>query len=253
MDIYLVFMILAVSSFAPPIVYMIWLRNSERFSLEPMWQVFKVFVWGAIFGVIIASLLSLAVVYLLDSIVDRPYMFGWERDFFVGLFLVIVIAPLVEEVAKGLGVLTAQHEITEAEDGLVYGASAGLGFAATENLLYGAIAYGVGGLSASLLVIAVRSVSSALLHAGASSVMGYGIGRNIVSNGLYSVLPFYLLAVLMHAAFNFIASLQDIFEGEVFGVSFAVLTLFIAVAFAVAVITIVRLKIMKIDREPGLA
>ncbi|MCK4444645.1 MAG: hypothetical protein KAW09_08885, partial [Thermoplasmata archaeon] len=73
MDIYLVFIILALSSFAPPLVYMIWLRNSERFSKEPMGQVFKVFIWGAIFGVIIASLLSLAIMYILDSVVDRPY------------------------------------------------------------------------------------------------------------------------------------------------------------------------------------
>ena len=251
MDIYLVFIILALSSFAPPLVYMIWLRNSERFSKEPMGQVFKVFIWGAIFGVIIASLLSLAIMYILDSVVDRPYMFGWERDFFVGLLLVVVIAPFVEELAKGLGVFTAQHEITEAEDGLVYGASAGLGFAATENMLYGAVAYGVGGLEASLLLIALRSISSALLHAGASSVMGYGIARSIVSNGRYRMFPFYLLAVLMHAVFNFIASLQKIFDGEVLGVSFALLTLFIAIAFAVAAVTIVRLKIMKIDREPG--
>ncbi len=250
MDILTVFMILVASSFLPPIVYMIWLRNSERFSKEPLGQVFKVFIYGAIFGVIIASLLSLAILNILDSWLDRPYLFGWDTDVLVGLLLVIVIAPFVEELAKGVGVYTAHYEITEAEDGLVYGASAGLGFAATENLLYGTLAYYVGGLEVSLILIAVRSISSAFLHASASSVMGYGIGRSIVSGGRFKVFPFYLLAVLMHGAFNLIASLQDMFKGEILGISFAVIALFIAIAFAVSAITIVRLKIMKIDRGP---
>ncbi len=250
MDIYAVFIILVLFSFAPPIVYMVWLRNSERFSKEPMSQVFKVFIWGAIFGVIIAALLSLAILNIIDSFVDRPYLFGWESEFFIGLLLVIVIAPFVEELAKGVGVFTAHDEITEAEDGLVYGASAGLGFAATENLLYGLLAYGLSGLEVSLFLIALRSVSSAFLHASASSVMGYGIARSIVSSGVHGAFPFYLLAVIMHATFNFIASIQDMFEGEILGVSFAMIALFIAIAFAVAAITIVRLKIMKIDRGP---
>lgn len=251
MDIALVFLILVLSSFIPPFGYMVWLRNSERFSKEPLLQVVKVFAWGAIFGVIIASILSLAILSILDAVVDRPYLFGWDRVFFVNLLLVIVIAPFVEELAKGVGVYTAHYEITEPEDGLVYGASAGLGFAATENLLYGTLAYYVGGLEVSLILIAVRSISSAFLHASASSVMGYGIGRRVVSNGRYSILPYYLLAVLMHATFNYIASLQDFFEGELLGVSFAVIALFIAIAFSAAAITIVRLKLMKIDRTTG--
>jgi RsiW-degrading membrane proteinase PrsW (M82 family) len=251
MDIVLVFLILILSSFIPPLAYMVWLRNSERFSKEPMAQVLKVFIWGAIFGVIIASILSYAVLMVIDSAVDRPYLFGWDRDIFITLLLVIIIAPLVEELAKGVGVYTAHYEITEPEDGLVYGASAGLGFAATENLLYGTLAYYMGGLEVSLFLIGLRSVSSAFLHASASSVMGFGIGRSIVSEGRYKVLPFYLLAVLMHGAFNFIASLQDFFSGEIMGISFAVIALIIAIVFAVSAITIVRLKIMKVDMEPG--
>jgi RsiW-degrading membrane proteinase PrsW (M82 family) len=251
MDIVLVFLILVASSFVPPLLYMVWLRNSERYSKEPMSQVFGVFIWGAIFGVIIASILSLAVHYVLDSFVDRVYLFGWDRDFFITLLLVIIVAPIVEELAKGVGVYTAHLEITEAEDGLVYGAAAGLGFAATENLLYGVLAFYMGGLEVSLFLIGLRSVSSALLHASASSIMGYGIGRNIVSEGRFKILPFYLVAVLMHGTFNFIASLQDLFVGEIMGVSFAFIALLIAIIFAVSAITLVRLKIMKIDMEPG--
>jgi RsiW-degrading membrane proteinase PrsW (M82 family) len=251
MDIVLVFLILVASSFVPPLVYMVWLRNSERFSKEPLWQVLKVFIYGAIFGVIIAALLSYAILSILDSAVDRPYLFGWDRDVLIGLMLVIVMAPLIEEAAKGVCVYIAHDEITEAEDGLVYGASAGLGFAATENLMYGALAYYVGGLEASLFLIGLRSVSSAFLHASASSVMGYGIGRSIISEGRYKVLPFYLLAVLMHGAYNFIASLEDFFSGEILGISFALIALVIAIVFAVSAITIVRLKLMKFDMEPG--
>jgi RsiW-degrading membrane proteinase PrsW (M82 family) len=252
MDIVFVVLILVLSSFIPPIIYMMWLRNSERFSKEPWVQVFKTFIYGAVFGVIIALVLSLAISMVLGGFVDRIYLFGWDQDIVQTILLVVIIAPFVEEFAKGVGVYTAHQEITEPEDGLVYGASCGLGFAATENVMYGLIAYSAGGLGASLLLIGIRSISSALLHASATSVMGYGIGRSLVSGGRFSVIPYYLLAVLMHAVFNYIASLQDLYAGEVMGVSFALVALVIAIAFAVSAITIVRLKIMKIDREPGL-
>ena len=75
------------------------------------------------------------------------------------------------------------------------------------------------------------------------------IGRDV--EGRYKILPFYLVAVLMHGTYNFIASLQNFFEGEVMGVSFAFIALFMAIVFAVSAITLVRLKIMKIYMEPG--
>lgn len=251
MDPLLVALILILSSFLPPVIYMVWLRNSERFSKEPWSRVLTVFAFGAVFGVIIAVALTLAIQMVLGSLVDRVYLFGWDQDVFMPLLLVVVIAPFVEEGAKGIGVYLAQFEITEPEDGLVYGASSGLGFAATENLAYGVWAYFLGGIEASLILIALRSVSSALLHASASSVVGYGVGKSIVSEGRYGVLPFYLVAVLMHAAFNGVASLQEMFaEEEILGISFALIALVILIVFAVSVITIVKLKIMKVDREP---
>lgn len=250
MDPSLVLIILILSSFLPPIIYVVWLRNSERFSKEPWGQVFLVFIYGAIFGILIALMLLYAISSILDSFVSQPYLLGWRRDFLLPLLLVVIIGPVVEEFAKGVGIYLAHYEITEPEDGLVYGAASGLGFAATENLMYGGWAYLVGGLEVSLFLIAIRSVSSALLHASASSVMGYGIGRSVVSEGRYRVLPFFLVAVLMHATFNFIASLQDIITGEVFGINFAVIALLLAIIFAVSAITVVKLKIMKVDREP---
>src|SRR5947208_7460320 len=48
-----------------------------------------------------------------------------------------IVAPIVEEAAKGLGVRAGRPEIQKLLDGLVYGAAAGLGFSATENLFYG--------------------------------------------------------------------------------------------------------------------
>ncbi|MFQ6060544.1 MAG: PrsW family intramembrane metalloprotease [Thermoplasmata archaeon] len=232
MDILPVILILVLSSFLPPVVYMAWLRNSERFSKEPWGQVFKVFIFGAVFGVIIALILSFAVLYLIGGFVDRIYLFGWDKDIVQTLLIVVIIAPFVEEFAKGVGVYTAHFEITEPEDGLVYGASCGLGFAATENLLYGFLAYTQGGLAVSLVLIGIRSISSALLHASATSILGYGIGRSIVSGGRHRVFPYYLLAVFMHAVFNYTASLQDMFEGEILGVSLALVALVIAIAFA---------------------
>src|SRR5256886_2555823 len=49
---------------------------------------------------------------------------------------VLVVAPIVEEAAKGVGATAGRPQTQSKTDGLVYGAAAGLGFSATENLVY---------------------------------------------------------------------------------------------------------------------
>src|SRR2546430_17270341 len=87
---------------------------------------------------------------------------------------VLVVAPMVEEAAKGVGATAGRPQPQSKTDGLVYGAAAGLGFSATENLVYALAALLVPGVgpSGSLVVVAVRSFSSTFLHASSTAVMG---------------------------------------------------------------------------------
>ena len=237
--------VLLLFSFLPPILFLIWVRNSERFAREPWFAVIKVFVWGAIFAVIIAILLSWGASWLYDRYAPPYVLFGTKQtiETFV---LVLVIAPFVEEGAKAIGIYTASFNITEVEDGLVYGAASGLGFSATENLFYGVAAMVTLGPAVSVQLIMLRSVSSTLLHASATSATGFGIGRNAVSNGRYRVLPFYLTAVTMHAAFNFFASFGGLYR-SVFGDVADTFGFWAALIFAVVTFSLMRFRILKKD------
>jgi len=143
---------------------------------------------------------------------------------------------LVEEFAKGLGVYLVRDSIAEPEDGMVYGGASGLGFAATENLLYGLTAYLLlADFRSTIVLILVRSISSALLHASASGVMGYGVGRSLLISKA-SVIPYYLLAVFMHGVFNYLAAFEIIYQDPT-----AVLYgFFLAMIFAISAFALLR-------------
>lgn len=237
--------ILLLVSFIPPIIYVIWIRHSERYEREPWRQIVKVFLWGAIVAVMIALILSSLIVYALGETIQREYYWLRADSPLWILLLFSVVAPMVEEFAKGVGVYTARQSISEPEDGMVYGGACGLGFAATENLLYGIAAYVLlADFRATVLLILTRSISSALLHASATAVMGYGIGRSLLF-GKVSVLPYYFLAVFMHGVFNYLASFEIIYEDStavVYGLSLAII-------FAIVAFSLVRYGIRRGDHR----
>jgi len=233
-SVWMTWVILFVAAFLPPIFYIIWIRNTERYEREPWSRIASTFVWGAVFGVILGVIFSVVLILLFSFTGGAIYEAISEDDYYGTLFLVCVIAPLAEEAAKGLGVFSAGRDLDEVEDGLVYGASVGLGFAATENLLYGYIALREG-LDIFIATAIVRSISSALLHASATSATGYGIGKKKVLGRGHYILPYYFLAVLMHSTFNFFASMGNL------------LGLLLAILFAIAAVEFTRRKIHELD------
>src|SRR2546427_11316231 len=95
-------LILFIAAFALPLVYLVWIRNSPRYGREPWPTVLKTFAWGAVFSVIIAIILSVVFILVLDKIQSL-------NDFFARRFQndpstvigALVVAPIVEEAAKG--------------------------------------------------------------------------------------------------------------------------------------------------------
>jgi len=166
-------------------------------------------------------------------------------------FLVLVLAPFIEEGLKGAGVASFGSQFRVLADGPVFGASVGLGFGFFETFLYGLGAFFVGGLAAGITLILIRSVSSVLLHGSSTGMFGYGYARsrfNLPGPGTGS---YYLLAVAMHASFNALASLAAIlaFVG-VSGIAVdtaSFLGLFAAIAFAFIAIEHVRSVIVTAD------
>jgi len=193
--------------------------------------------------------LSLLFLYLLETRIAPVYEFLGQRGFNDPgtLIAAVVVAPFVEEFAKALGVLRVRRFMDEPEDGLVYGGTAGLGFAATENLFYGLyFLAATDSLETSLLLIGIRSVSSAFLHASATASTGYGLAKSRLWG--QSAIPWYLLAVLLHASFNLMASFGEQLSGT-YGDSAALIGLVAAIAFGLLAFALVRKKIR--DKDVG--
>ncbi len=217
--------LLILIAFVPPLLYLRKVRNMEKYAREPWSTLAKVFLWGAFIATITAVILEIVLLaFAPHTLFRREYEYLADEKSLEMLILACVIAPFAEEFTKGVGVLTAKKCIKEVEDGLVYGAASGFGFAATENLLYEASALQYG-LITFIFVVFVRTIASALLHGSATAMTGYGISRKIVLKRNYHVLPFYFAAVSMHALFNLCASFSLLFDNAylpLFGLLFAI-------------------------------
>ena len=216
--------ILAIA-FLPSIYYMVRARNSERYGREPYGRLGLVFAYGAIVAILISIVFELVILGNLDRF-ERIYNLGDES--FLGA---VLVAPVVEESVKAFGLIFILSYVLRDVDAMVYGVAIGLGFAATENMLYELSALSVS-LEAYLATAIIRTVSSTLLHATATGVTGLGVGRAVVrKSALYTAFPYLLVAIAMHATFNFIASLGVTFP-DAFGTWTIFISLMLTIAFA---------------------
>ncbi len=235
-------------AFAPSLLYLVWIRNTEKHSREPYGTLIKVFAYGAVLSVIMAVLFELILIALFDQNIERVYQFLGENPSVPTLVVACVIAPVVEELTKALGVLRVKRRgmLMEIENGIVYGAAAGLGFAATENLLYESTAYLADGVEAWAATAVLRSLSSALLHATASSLVGLGIARSALQGK--SWMPYYIGAVVMHGGFNFAASFGVVYY-DTLGDSAYLIGLVAAFTMVIIGVGVMRGKIRQLDRR----
>jgi len=230
-------------AFLPPVIFAIWIRNTEKYHRERWKPIILCFCWGATIAVI-ASIILEMVLQIPLAISIRDYNSIW-------FFMAVVVAPFAEEFTKpfALRLKTVKKELDEFEDGLIYGAVAGLGFSATENLLYGWSFLLKGENLGSnpvglffltfLLFMLIRSFGGCLLHAAATAWTGYGVGKSIMNKtSVIRILPFFILACFLHAFYNFLVS---------FEMTGAVIGLIAAMIFVALSMHIVRKKIRTLD------
>lgn len=206
--------ILIIVAFVPALIYLSWIRRTERYGTESWGPLLRAFAFGAFFATITAAILEGILVYA-GTAVSQNYP-GPEFVFLNGnsnagaFFLVLVIAPVVEEALKASGVVSYRSSFKQPADGPVFGASVGLGFGFFETFLYGVGAYIVGGLEVGLVLIVIRSVSSVLLHGSSTGMFGYGYARSKFGQPGPGTGSYYAVAVGMHSSFNALASLAAI-------------------------------------------
>ena len=219
-------------AFLPALLYVVWIRNTEKYNREKWLPIIICFLWGASVAIIATLILGTVLQISLATSIEKINM--------IGLSTAVIIAPVVEEFVKpfALRTKTVKREINELEDGLIYGAVAGLGFSATENLFYG-YEFLSEGILIFLILIIIRSFGGCLLHASATALTGYGYGKTLIKGkSIIRVFPYYLLAVLAHGLYNFLVS--DDFYGLISG-------LFVALVFVAFSIRLIRNKIRKLD------
>jgi RsiW-degrading membrane proteinase PrsW (M82 family) len=236
--------LLIIIAFLPSIIYMVVLRYIEKYDREPWGSLGNVFLWGATMGVVVVIVVRGAFrVHFNDY---YPELASDHK--MVGLILAVLITPLIAEIIKPLGLLFVRHDIEEAEDGLIYGAVAGLGYAATENLLYGIFLVSIYGMEFFIYVIILRSISVVLLHASATALTGYGVSRATAAKhkvGSIFAFPLFLFAAIgLHSFFNYLmVSGEGISDLVSVGSSFS-----LAIVISIFFMGWIYFKIYRLDR-----
>ena len=213
--------ILYLFAFLPPIIYAIWIRNTERYNRERWKAIALAFIWGATIAIIAAL--------ILEIVLDAQISVSFQEGTLLQIIAIILIAPFAEELVKPLALRTKtiRRELDELEDGLIYGAVAGLGFSATENLFYG-VSFLEEGLVYFLILMSIRSIGGCLLHASATAITGYGYGKTLLKHtSKLRVIPYFIVAMIMHASYNFLVSWETI--GVLSGLFFALVLVYVSI------------------------
>src|SRR5580658_6767904 len=206
--------VLLVAALLPALLYLSWVRRTEQFEREPWGRLLGAFAWGAFFATLVAAVIEallLSAGNAVHSYIPQPeFAFLNPSSPWNLFFLVLVIAPFVEEGLKAGGMVRSIGPLRSIADGPVIGASVGLGFGFFETFLYGLGAWATGGIVAGLALIIVRSLSSILLHGSSTAVFGYGYAEGKFGGTGSPTATHYFAAVGMHSLFNILASLAAI-------------------------------------------
>lgn len=165
----------AALALVPLAICLFGIRWVDRWDPEPRGALAFAFLWGAGMSVAATLLLGPTVTALLSAGLD-----GANPDVVGPVFQ----APLVEESAKGLGVLilafSRRSHFDGPVDGIVYAGTVAAGFAFTENVLYfGAALTDPAGLGGLATVFVMRGLFSPFAHVMFTGALGLVLGMAI--------------------------------------------------------------------------
>ena len=194
-----------IAAILPMLIYLFFLWKFDKNEPEPIKSVLYHFIYGATAAVILGLIGSLILSFPLNLFFNEDTML---------LFKVIMIAPIVEELAKAsLLFKTMSHKnVDNLTDGLIYGGAIGLGFGMTENFLY-FIAFGES-LSILIPIILIRTLFSAVMHTISTATVGGMMSlAKYSSKNKYAVstIAGLLIAMFIHFAWNFSVSFSSTF------------------------------------------
>ena len=197
----------------PGLIWVSYIYSRTITSPEPQRMVLIALTWG-MFSTLPASLLNDIGARIVA--VDQNALIGNSEFGNAELILVSLIAPLVEELLKPIGLFLVMKRLRTPYEGVLYGVACGMGFAIIENLLYELFILIWYGSDAWTINAFVRGIGSTVLHAVGPASVGYAIAwSNQMQKPITKYLPFaYLIGFVMHSIWNACATLPFMKEGE---------------------------------------
>lgn len=195
-----------VIALVPLTIVFLGVRIIDRWEPEPKSMIAFAVGWGAIAAVAITLLADLAVTMAFGSRSEE--------------FNTVIQAPIVEELAKGIGIyiifLIGRRSFDGPIDGIVYGALVGGGFAFTENIQYFALSVIEGGGTQLTATFIMRGILSPFAHAMFTALTGFAMGlaarRHASRSAVFGAGAVGVIgAVLLHGFWNGSAVFADFF------------------------------------------
>ncbi|UFU04771.1 PrsW family intramembrane metalloprotease [Ruania halotolerans] len=195
-----------VLALVPLTIVLLGVRWLDRWDPEPATMLVMALLWGAGVAVLSALVINTTAIMRIYESTQDPTL--------AETYGAVIVAPISEELVKGLGVLLIfllrRNHLDGPVDGVVYAATIAAGFAFTENILYFS-------QNAELVaeVFVLRGLVSPFAHALFTSCIGLAIGlaaRSPRKVMIVLAFPIGLLgAIVLHALWNGSASLSGNF------------------------------------------
>jgi RsiW-degrading membrane proteinase PrsW (M82 family) len=213
---------LTASAFAllPTLPYLVFFKILDRNGQIPWKNYLTCFFWGASVGCGFAVVINSIGGAVIAAVAGHHEANAADAAGLTATF----VAPIVEELAKGMAVLVLflflSDEIDNVFEGMILGAASGLGFALIENCVYDTKFLINGGAGGMLVMGAYRSVVNALIGHPIYTAMtgaGFGLARERPTGCLRFLAPpiGLLVAILMHGVWNgaaFFLSKKEYFQ-----------------------------------------
>lgn len=199
------YLLLIILGLLPSFVWLLYFLKKD-INPEPKRMILKIFLYG-----MLSPLPLIVFVLLLDFLKLRNNLDAFLASSILFFTLYIFLLATIEEVLKYLVVKInlKNSEIDEPTDIMIYMITAGLGFAAFENIL---VLFGAHPLFDPLLVLPgifvlvfLRFISATFLHALCSGIIGYFLALSFfeTKNRKKLLITGIIIASLLHGLYNF--------------------------------------------------
>ena len=227
----------------PGLIWISYVYDRTIKSPEPQRLVLIALAWG-MFSTLPASLMNDMGARIID--VNQNALLG-NGDFGnAELILVSVIAPLVEELLKPIGLIFVMKRLRTPYEGVLYGVACGMGFAIIENLLYELFILIWYGADVWTINAFVRGIGSTVLHAVGPAAVGYALAlSNQMQISKSKTLPLaYVFGIVMHGLWNGFATMPFIMDGNVW-----VYVSYVLIALMIVICLIFIVKALEYGKE----